>query len=147
MKRALLLGAMGGLLIAAMRVVEYRFLVVDRSIEIYSALVAAAFASVGIWLGQLITRPRVVVKEVPVEVVVSGPFSLNNARLEQLGITPRELDVLRLIAEGLSTRQMADRLCVSENTVKTHCSRVFDKLGVSRRTQAVVVGKQFGLLP
>jgi len=138
---------MGGLLIAAMRVVEYRFLVVDRSIEIYSALVAAAFASVGIWLGQLITRPRVVVKEVPVEVVVSGPFSLNTARLEQLGITPRELDVLRLIAEGLSTRQMADRLCVSENTVKTHCSRVFDKLGVSRRTQAVVVGKQFGLLP
>src|SRR5262245_6542647 len=135
MKRALLLGAIGGLLIAAMRVVEYRFLVVEHSIEIYGALIAAAFAAVGIWLGRFLTRPKVVVREVPVEVPVpvAGPFSLNTARLEQLGITRRELDVLQLIAEGLSTRQMADRLCVSENTVKTHCSRVFDKLGVSRR--------------
>ena len=88
-------------------------------------------------------------KEVPVEVAVpvAAPFTLNIARLEALGITPRELDVLKLIAEGLSTREMADRLCVSENTVKTHCSRVYDKLGVSRRTQAVQAGKQFGLLP
>ena len=68
---------------------------------------------------------------------VSSPYRLS----------PRELDVLQLIAEGLSTREMADRLCVSENTVKTHCSRIFDKLGVNRRTQAVQAGKRLGLLP
>lgn len=149
MKRALLLGAIGGLLIAAMRVVEYRFLVVEHSIELYGALVAASFATVGLWLGHLITRPKIVVKEVPVEVPVhvAAPFTPDTARLEALGITPRELEVLKLIAEGLSTREMADRLCVSENTVKTHCSRVYDKLGVGRRTQAVQAGKQLGLLP
>jgi DNA-binding CsgD family transcriptional regulator len=149
MKRTLLLGAVAGVLIAAMRGVEYRFLVIEHSIEIYGAIVAAAFATVGIWLGQHLTRPKVVVREVPVEiqVPVTGPFTLNVAKQDELGITPRELDVLRLIAEGLSTREMADRLCVSENTIKTHCSRVLDKLGASRRTQAVQVGKQLGLLP
>ena len=136
-----------------MRVVEYRFLVIDHSIEIYGAIVAAAFAAVGIWLGQYVTRPTVVVKEVAVEVPVevripvNEPFVLDPARVGQLGITPRELEVLQLIAEGLSTRDMADRLCVSDNTVKTHCSRLFDKLGVNRRTQAVQAGKQLGLLP
>lgn len=149
----LILGGVSGLLIAAMRLVEYRFLVVDHSIEIYGAIVAGAFAAVGIWLGQYLTRPRVVVRQVAVEVPVevrvpvSDPFVLDTSRVEQLGITPRELEVLQLIAEGLSTRQMADRLSVSDNTVKTHCSRLFDKLGVNRRTQAVQAGKQLGLLP
>ncbi len=153
MKRVLLLGAACGLLIAAMRAVEYRFLVVDHSIEIYGAIVAAAFAAVGIWLGQYLTRPTVVVKEVHVEVPVEvrvpagAPFVIDAARVEALGITPRELEVLQLIAEGLSTREMADRLSVSDNTVKTHCSRLFDKLGANRRTQAVQAGKQLGLLP
>ena len=148
-----MLGGISGLLIAAMRFVEYRFLVIDHSIEIYGAIVAAAFAAVGIWLGQYLTRPRVVVKEVAVEVPVevrvpaSDSFVPDTSRAGKLGITPRELEVLQLIAEGLSTREMADRLCVSENTVKTHCSRVFDKLGVNRRTQAVQAGKQLGLLP
>lgn len=152
-QRVLILGAVSGLLIAAMRLVEYRFLVIDHSIEIYGAIIAAAFAAVGIWLGQYLTRPRVVVREVAIEVPVEvrvpvgGPFVLDRAKVEQLGLTPRELEVLQLIAEGLSTREMADRLCVSENTVKTHCSRVFDKLGVNRRTQAVQAGKQLGLLP
>lgn len=152
-QRVLILGAVSGLLIAAMRLVEYRFLVIDHSIEIYGAIIAAAFAAVGIWLGQYVTRPRVVVREVAIEVPVEvrvpvgGPFVLDRAKVEQLGLTPRELEVLQLIAEGLSTREMADRLCVSENTVKTHCSRVFDKLGVNRRTQAVQAGKQLGLLP
>ena len=149
----LMLGAASGLLIAAMRYAEYRFLVIDHSIEIYGALVAAAFAAVGIWLGQFLTRPSVVVREVAVEVPVevrvpiAAPFVLDTTRVQELGVTPRELEVLQLIAEGLSTREMAERLCVSENTVKTHCSRVFDKLGVKRRTQAVQAGKQFGLLP
>jgi NarL family two-component system response regulator LiaR len=146
--RVLVLGGVSGLLIAAMRFVEYRFLVIDHSIEIYGAIVAVAFAAAGVWLGQLLTRPTVVVKEVPVEVrvPVNGPVAVDAARLEQLGITPREFEVLQLIAEGLSTRQMADRLSVSDNTVKTHCSRLFDKLGVNRRTQAVQAGKQLGLL-
>jgi len=138
-KHLAIYGVCGGLLIVAMRFVEYRFLVIEHSFEIYGALIAAAFAAVGVWLGLAITRREIVVKEVPVP--TSEPFVADTARIEALGLTPRELEVLRLIADGLSTREMADRLFVSENTVKTHIGRVLDKLGASRRTQAVQLAK------
>ena len=139
MKHLAIYGAAGGLLIVAMRFVEYRFLVIEHSVEIYGALIAGAFAVAGIWLGLTLTRREVIVREVAVP--ASAPFVPNTARIETLGITPRELEVLHLIAEGLSTKEMADRLFVSENTVKTHISRVLDKLGASRRTQAVQLAK------
>jgi ATP/maltotriose-dependent transcriptional regulator MalT len=66
---------------------------------------------------------------------------------QRLSITPREMEILALITEGLSNREIAGKLYVSENTVKTHSSRVFEKLGARRRTQAVQRGKEFGLLP
>ena len=84
---------------------------------------------------------------VPVEVHVAAPFVRNTARLEALGITPRELEILELIAAGLSTREIAGRLFVSENTVKTHAGRLFDKLSARRRTQAVQLAKEAGLIP
>ena len=142
-------GACGGLLILAMQLVEYRFLVLRHSVEIYAAIIAAAFAAVGIWLGLTITGRKVVIREVPIEVPVAAPagaFVADTARVEALGITPRELEVLKLIAEGLSNKEISERLFVSENTVKTHTSRVFDKLGASRRTQAVQLAKSQGLI-
>lgn len=148
MKRIILLyGLSGGLLIAALRFAEYRFLVLEHSVEIYSALIALVFAAIGIRLGLTFTRQEevLVVREVPVP--VSGPFVRNDAQVEALGITPRELEILEQIAAGKSTRQIAEALFVSENTVKTHASRVFDKLGVNRRTQAVHEGKRLGLIP
>jgi DNA-binding CsgD family transcriptional regulator len=150
-KHILLYGIIGGILIAALKWGEYRFLVLDHSIEIYSGLIAATFAAVGIWLGLRLTRKqeRIVVKEVPVMVPVpmAEPFCPNEAKREELTITPREMEILELIAQGMSNREIAGKLFVSENTVKTHSSRVFDKLGARRRTQAVQLGKEFGLLP
>ena len=148
MKRHVLLyGLIGGILIAALKWTEYRFLVIEHSIEIYGGLIAATFAALGIWLGLKLTgRPeRVVTKEVPVS--AADPFVSNDSKREALGITPRELEILELIGQGLSNREIAEKLFVSENTVKTHSSRVFDKLGAKRRTQAVQFGKKFGLLP
>ena len=127
-----------------MRFVEYRFLVLEHSFEIYGALIAAAFAAAGIWLGLTVTKREIVVKEVPIP--ATEPFEPDTARIAALGLTPRELEVLQLIAEGLSTKEMADRLFVSENTVKTHTSRVLDKLGASRRTQAVQLAKSQGII-
>ena len=144
----LLYGLSGGLLIIALRLIEFRFLVLEHSIEIYGGLIAVLFAGLGIWLGLKLTKKKevVVVKEVPVP-VSPVPFSLNEERLKNLGITRRELEILELIAHGMSNREIADKLFVSENTVKTHSSRLFDKLGARRRTQAVQLGKEMGLLP
>lgn len=150
MKRHILIyGLVGGVLIALLKWSEYRFLVIDHSIEIYGGLIAAVFAALGIWLGLKLTRPKekIVVKEVPVPVAVEQPFVRDEKKREDLGITRRELDILELIAQGMSNREIAEKLFVSENTVKIHSSRVFDKLGAKRRTQAVQLGKQFGLLP
>ena len=147
MKRHVLIyGLIGGILIAALKWTEYRFLVVEHSIEIYGGLIAATFAVLGIWLGLKLTgrRQTIVVKEIPVP--AGGPFVLDERKREDLHITRRELEILELIAQGLSNREIAEKLFVSENTVKTHSSRVFDKLGARRRTQAVQLGKEFGLL-
>ena len=146
-KQILIYGLLGGLLIAALKLVEYRFLVVEHSIEIYGGLIALLFAGVGVWLGLKLTRKKevVVFKEVMVSAAV--PFALNDDRLRELGVTPREREILELIANGMSNREIAEKLFVSENTVKTHSSRLFDKLGAKRRTQAVQLGKELGLIP
>jgi DNA-binding CsgD family transcriptional regulator len=154
MKRhVLIFGLVGGLLIAILQYTEYRFIVIEHSVELYGALVAVLFASFGIWLGLRITRRReTIVREVVGADSGRGsepatPFSPNTAQQQSLGITDRELEILTLIASGLSNREIATQLFVSENTVKTHCSRTFDKLGAARRTQAVRRGKELGLLP
>src|SRR5687767_435308 len=145
-KHILIYGLCGGLLIVALKLIEYRFLVVDHSVEIYGGLIAAVFAGVGIWLGLKLTKKKetVVVREVPVP---SQPFKVNQTRLQEFGITRREHEILELIANGLSNREIAEKLFVSENTVKTHSSRLFDKLSAKRRTQAVQIGKEMGLIP
>ena len=143
----LLYGLLGGFLIAALKLIEYRWLVVEHSMEIYGGLIAALFASLGIWLGLKLTRPgeTVVVREVEVPAPVN--FVRDESKVEALGLTPRELEILGFIAEGLSNKEIAERAYVSENTVKTHSSRVFEKLGARRRTQAVQLAKELRLIP
>lgn len=142
----LVYGLCGGVLIAALKAAEYRFVVVEHSIEIYGGVIALVFAAVGIWLGLTLmrTKEELVAR---VEIPAGQLFVPDDARALELGLTRRELDILREIAAGKSTREIADALFVSENTVKTHASRVFSKLNVRRRTQAVHVGKQLGLIP
>src|ERR1700709_1641680 len=140
MKRLVLIyGLVGGILIAVLKWTEYRFLVIEHSIEIYGGLIAATFAVLGIWLGIRLTgrRQTVVVREVPAPVAerfAGASFVPDERRRDDLGITRRELEILELVAQGMSNREIAGKLYVSENTVKTHCSRAFDKLGAKRRT-------------
>jgi len=144
-KHILIYGLCGGVLIVILKLVEYRFLVIQHSIEIYGGLIALLFAVLGIWLGLKLTKNKetVIVREVPAPQF----FTLNETRQRELGITRRELEILELIANGLSNREIAEKLFVSENTVKTHSSRLFDKLSARRRTQAVQMGKELGLIP
>ena len=152
----LIYGLTGGVLIAVLRLIEFRFLVVEHSLEIYGGIVALLFAALGIWLGLKLTRKeevvllKEVVKEVVKEVrvpVADEPFTVNEAQLKLLGITKRELEILELIAQGMSNREIAEKLFVSENTVKTHSSHLLDKLSAKRRTQAVQIAKENGLIP
>jgi len=155
-RHVLIFGLVGGALVTALKLIEYRFLILEHSFEIYGGLIALTFAALGIWLGVRVTgrRREVIVREVPVEAAApvpvaappGAPFVVNERKREELGITPRELEILGLVALGLSNREIAGKLFVSENTVKTHCSRAFEKLGARRRTQAVQMGKEMGLL-
>ncbi len=149
MKRVVFYGLLGGVLLVLLKVLEYQYVVRTYPGEIYGGLVAAIFAGLGIYFGRHWSRSRevTVVREVRVPVPEDRPFVVDTGKLKELGITPREHEILGLIAEGLSNREIGERLFVSENTVKTHSSRVFDKLGVNRRVQAVLKGRELGLIP
>lgn len=126
-------------LVAVLNYIEYRFLVRDLSQEVYVGAIAVIFTALGIWAG-----PRLLKRKV---VVVRPDFVLDQRALERLGISKREHEVLELMAKGLSNQEIADKLFVSVNTIKTHLANLFVKLEVSRRTQAVQKGKEWGLIP
>jgi NarL family two-component system response regulator LiaR len=142
-----LYGAIGGVLITLLKLMEYKYFVREYPFEIYGGLVALIFTAVGIYLGLKWTRTKEVVVIREVAVRRDGPFVLNAEKLKEVGLTPREHETLGLIAQGLSNREIGERLFVSENTVKAHSSRVFEKMQVNRRVQAVQKGKDLGLIP
>jgi NarL family two-component system response regulator LiaR len=126
-------------LIIVLRYFEYRLFVRDLSLEIYVGIVAIFFTVLGVWAGLRLTRKKVV--------IAPADFRLDDAALERLRISKREKEVLDLIAGGLSNQEIADKLFVSLNTVKTHSSNLFQKLAVSRRTQAIQRAKELRLIP
>ncbi len=147
LKRIVFYSLLGGLLITLLKVLEYQYFVRAYPGEVYGGLIALIFTVVGAWVGLRLKARKEVVVVKEVRVTADGPFVLNAAKLKELGLTPREHEILGLIAEGLSNREIGERLFVSENTVKTHSSRLFDKMGVSRRVQAVQRGQELGLIP
>ena len=147
MKRLVLFSLLGGVLIALLKFLEYQYFVRAYSTEIYGGAVAVIFTVVGVYLGLKWTKQKEVVVVKEVRVREGGPFVLNAEKLKELGITQREHEILALIAEGLSNREIGERLFVSENTVKTHSSRLFEKMSVNRRVLAIQKGKELGLIP
>ncbi|MBK7939937.1 MAG: response regulator transcription factor [Lewinellaceae bacterium] len=141
----LLYGVVLGLCLASLQFFQYKLLVLEHAERWYIGLIALLFLVFGIWAGKKLTRPK--------EQLMSGerpeppqPDQPREKVLEDLGITPRELEVLELVARGLSNQEIADHLFVSLNTVKTHTSNVFNKLDAQRRTQAIQKAKALGLL-
>ncbi|WP_031527127.1 response regulator transcription factor [Dyadobacter crusticola] len=128
---------------------ELRFLIMHHAMEVYIGAVALLFTGLGIWLAIRLTNPKVQTVIVEKAVFVKPPetFVLNEAEVIRLGLSRRELQVLEQIAEGLTNQQIADRLFVSVNTIKTHSSNLFDKLEVKSRIQAVDKARRLALIP
>lgn len=147
-KLILLYGISLALLLFFLKWLEMRLLIINHTFEIYIGAIAILFTGLGIWLALKLIKPKIetVVVEKAVYVQTSG-FNINEAELMKVGLSKRELEVLQLIAEGLSNQEIASRLFVSLNTVKTHSSKVLEKLEVKRRTQAIEKAKRLSLIP
>ena len=151
-RHALLYGLSLAAVLVLLQVVEYRFLLISNSFEIYIATIAILFTILGVWLASRLMRPKVetqvetIIVEKEVHVVATPAKEVNEAERVKLGLSARELEVLALMAEGLSNQEIAERLFVSLNTVKTHTSNLFEKLDVKRRTQAVGKAKELHII-
>jgi len=135
-----------GLVLAAavfmLKMLEYKFFYHQLSVEIYIGIIGLLFTILGIWVGNKFTRRKKVFIAPPV-----GEFKVNERILTETGISKREYEVLELMAKGLSNQEIADKLFVSLNTVKTHTANLFVKLDAKRRTQAIQRAKELQLIP
>ena len=130
-----------------MKWLEWRFLIVSHAFEIYAGIIAVIFTALGIWLALKLSKPKISVVSIEKDFSEGKGFVLNQSALDETGISTRELEVLGLMAIGLSNEEIARRLFISLSTIKTHLSNVFFKLNVRRRTQAVDKAKRMGLIP
>jgi two-component system, NarL family, response regulator LiaR len=154
-KMLFLYGFLLALLFLLLKLIEYRLLIIDHSFEIYVGAIALLFTLLGIWLAGKILKPKkettIIEKEKIVEkevfIVADQPFVLNKKAIEESALSARELEVLHLIAKGLSNLEIASALYVSVNTIKTHVANLFYKLEVTRRTQAVEKAKKLSIIP
>ena len=140
MKRTILLYSLAlAALLFLLQWLQFGYMVRDLSLEFYLGVVALVFTAVGIWAGLRLTRPKT-------KVIVQKDFTFNEEEFNRLGISKRELEVLELMAQGLSNQEIADKLFLSLNTIKTHSANLFIKLDAKRRTQAVQRAKDLQLI-
>ena len=143
------------MLLVLLKLTEYHLLIIDHSMEIYTGMIALLFTLLGIWVAVKLFRPKkevtIIEKEKIVEkeifVPASATFIQNQKAIDYAEISAREMEVLQLMANGLSNQEIADNLYVSVNTVKTHITNLFFKLEVTRRTQAVEKAKRLSIIP
>ena len=135
-------------LLLLMKVLEWRMVVMDHTFELYAGVIAILFTGLGIWLANKVSRPKPFTVIVEKQVYVKGAeFVQNQNELARACLSKRELEVLQLMADGLSNQQIAEHLFVSLNTIKTHASKIFEKLEVRRRTQAIETARRLSLIP
>ncbi|MGF7076121.1 response regulator transcription factor [Mucilaginibacter sp. 3215] len=145
-KHTILYAVALALLLFLLKWLELKLIIVDNAYEIYMGAIAVFFTVLGIWLALKLTKPKTVVVEKQVYINNGPEFTINQPELDKLGLSKRELEVLQLMAEGLSNQEISERLFVSLNTIKTHSAKVFEKMEVKRRTQAVEMAKRLCII-
>jgi len=146
-KQTILYGVSLAVLLLLLKWLEWRFLIINHAFEIYAGSIAVIFTALGIWLAIKLITPKVKTVIIEKQVFANADFVLNEVEVTRLRLSNRELEVLQLMADGLSNQQIAERLFVSLNTIKTHTSNLFLKMEVERRTQAIEMAKRLGLIP
>lgn len=147
-KSTILYGISLALLLFLMKWLEFRFMVINHTLEIYIGLIAIIFTALGIWLALKLTKPKKETIIIEKEIYISdAEFIQDRNQLEKLNLSKREMEVLELIAQGCSNQEIASQLFVSLPTIKSHSSKLFEKLDVNRRTQAVEKAKRLKLIP
>ena len=153
-RSAILYGISLAALLFLLKWLEFKFLIINHAFEVYIGFIAIIFTSLGIWLAMKLFKPanKSTVKTVIVEKKVYinrqeiAHGEKNNEEAKRLGLSQRELEVLELMSAGLSNQEIADKLFVSLNTIKTHSAKIFEKMNVKRRTQAVEMAKRLHII-
>lgn len=147
-KQIILYGVALAALVILLKWLETQFVLVDNQLELYEGVIAVVFTGLGIWLALKLRKPKIETVIVEKEVFTNRlDFSVNQQEIEKLNLSKRELEVLQLMAEGLSNREIAEQLFVSLNTIKTHSAQIFEKMEVKRRTQAIDMAKRLSIIP
>ncbi len=148
-KQTIFYGLLLAVLLFVLKWLELQYIIFNQSLEIYIGGIALLFTALGIWLAIKLMKPKTetIIIEKEIYIKTATEFIQNDNELEKLGLSKREFEVLQLIAEGLSNQEIADKIFVSLPTVKTHLSKIFEKMDVKRRTQAVEKAKRLGLIP
>ena len=148
-KQIILYGVVLAVFLFLLKWLETTYIIADTQLDTYIGAIALIFTGLGIWLAIKLRKPKVETVVIEKEILLTSPqdFVLNEEQVKRFSLSKRELEVLQLMAEGLSNQEIADRLFVSLNTVKTHSAQVFEKMEVKRRTQAVDLGKKLSIIP
>lgn len=133
-------------LLFIMRRLEYRYLIISNSQEIYIGCIAVIFTGLGIWLTLKLVSPKKETVIIEKQVFVTPELPCNADATLACNLSKRENEVLHLMGKGLSNSEIAAQLFVSQNTIKTHISKIFEKLEVKRRTQAIEKARQLNIM-
>lgn len=145
-KQIILYGLVLAIFLFLLKWLEMRYVLIDQQLDTYIGLIAIIFTGLGIWLALKLRKPKVETVIVEKEIYLDN-FSINEDEIKRLNLSKRELEVLQLMAQGLSNQEIAEKLFVSLNTIKTHSAQIFEKMEVKRRTQAVDLGKKLSIIP
>jgi DNA-binding CsgD family transcriptional regulator len=144
----ILYGLILAILILILKWLQWKFLIVDNSIDVYIGLIAVFFTILGVWVSTQFTKTKVETVVVEKEIFINSPdeFAINETELKKLNLSNREYEVLELLAKGYSNIEIAKKLFLSLSTIKTHVSNMFVKLDVKSRTQAIEKAKRLRII-
>ena len=144
-----LYGALMAVLVFVLKWLQWKYLIADNSLDIYIGLIALFFTVLGVWVASQLAKPKIqtVIVEKEVYLPQQNPTAVDEVELKKLNLTSREYEVLQLLTQGDSNAEIADKLCLSLSTVKTHVSNLFVKMDVRNRTQAMKKASLLKIIP